>query len=186
MKSSFATIAKNSLIFLSFLLFWTTPVSAAARDITPESVLTAVNQTRVQNGLPALSVSQKLSRAAEHKGKNMQTYGYWAHTNPKTSETGWLFIEQEGYQYTNAGENLAKDYTSVSGVVAGWMNSPTHKSVLLSEKYTETGIGVLYYTQNGTEKALIVELFANPTSRKQSLGNSVSLAFVHLLHTITL
>lgn len=186
MKLLLTNFAKFSLIFFCFLLLRTTPVSAAARDITPESVLTQVNQTRIQNGLPALSVSQKLATAAEHKGKNMQTYGYWAHTNPTTHESGWLFIQQEGYQYTNAGENLAKDYTSVAGVLSGWLNSPTHKSVLLSEKYTETGIGVLYYTQNGIEKALVVELFAHPIVRKQTLTESVSLAFVNLLRTITL
>jgi len=186
MKQILMNFAKFSFIFLGFLLFRVSSVSAAARDITPESVLSVVNQTRVQNGLPNLLMNEKLARAAENKGKNMQTYGYWAHTNPTTNETGWAFIQQAGYQYTNAGENLAKDYVSVGGLMNGWLNSPVHKSVLLSSKYTETGIGVLYYTQNGVEKALVVELFANPMVKKQSLGASVSLAFVNLLHTITL
>lgn len=116
----------------------------------------------------------------------MQTYGYWAHTNPKTNETGWMFIQETGYQYTHAGENLAKDYTSVENVLHGWLNSPTHKSVLLSEKYTETGIGVLYYMQNGVEKALVVQLFASPLAKKQTLRTSFDLAIANLLNTITL
>ncbi|MFZ2025020.1 MAG: CAP domain-containing protein [Microgenomates group bacterium] len=186
MQTVVRTIGKFSFILLSILLITTTNVRAAARDITPESVLVAVNQTRMENRLPALSMNQKLMIAAENKGENMQTYGYWAHTNPKTNETGWMFIQQTGYHYTKAGENLAKDYTSIGGLLNGWMNSTAHKTVMLSDTYTETGIGVLYYMQNGIEKALVVELFANPIVKKQTFTTSLSLAFTSLLQTITL
>lgn len=159
------------------MFFHTSQVLAVARDITPETVLTAVNDTRVRESLPALPMNQKLMAAAEAKAKNMHIYGYWAHTNPTTNETGWMFIEQAGYRYASAGENLAKDYTSVGGVLRGWMNSPTHKNVLLSDTYTETGVGVLYYTQNGVEKALVVQLFAKPVVKKQAMTDVVRLAF---------
>ncbi len=186
MKSILTNFVKFSLILCSFLLFSAAPVSAAARDITPTSILSAVNQVRTEHGLGTLLMNEKLGVAAYNKGANMQTYGYWAHTNPATQETGWMFIQQAGYQYMHAGENLAKDYTSLEGVMRGWMNSPTHKSVLLSDKYTETGIGVLYYTQNGVEKALVVELFAKPAPARHVFTTSVSMAFAGLLCTMTL
>ncbi len=180
------TIATYCCILFSALRITTTAVSAAARDITPDSVLAAVNQTRRENGLPILLMNQKLVTAAENKAKNMQTYGYWAHTNPTTNETGWMFIQQSGYVYANAGENLARDYTSTQGIINGWLNSSTHKSVLLSAKYAETGIGVLYYTQNGVEKALVVQLFAKPLTTRQTVTTAVSRAFAGFIRTITL
>jgi len=180
MKKLFFASIQYGLIIACFFLLGRTSVFAVARDITPETVLSAVNDIRVHEGQPIVEMNQKLMVAAENKAKNMHIYGYWAHTNPTTNETGWMFIEQAGYRYAHAGENLAKDYTSVGAVLRGWMNSPTHKNVLLSDKYTETGVGVLYYTQNGVEKALVVQLFATPVSKKQSLTDVVSLSFMKL------
>lgn len=163
-----------------------TPIHAAAREITPASVLQVVNETRTQNGLSHVHMNEALNRAALNKANDMQIYEYWAHTNPVTHTTGWSFIRQSGYAYTSAGENLAKDYTSITGVLQGWLASPTHRNVLLSDKYSETGIGVVYYTIHGVEKALVVQLFASPYKTTASVPSSLSLAFGKLLATIRL
>lgn len=162
MKNSIVRIIQFFAVSFVVLLLCTKVTWAASSDISADSVLQAVNAVRVQQGHQPISMNEKLVRAAQAKAENMITYGYWAHTNPTTNETGWKFIQQEGYHYLTAGENLAKDYTTVSGVITGWMNSSTHKSILLSDMYSQTGIGVIHYTVNGKDEALIVELFAKP------------------------
>ena len=111
-----------------------------------------------------------LIKAATDKGNNMMNYGYWAHTNPITNETAWKFIKQEGYTFTAAGENLAKDYSSVDAIITGWLNSASHKKILLSDKYTETGIAVVHYTKDGSDKVLVVHLFAKPAKTSKSIS----------------
>jgi len=187
MKRKFLLFIANSFIFGMLFLVLVTPMHAAARDITPDSIVKVVNETRVQNGLPQLIMNETLSQAAYNKAVDMQTYGYWSHTNPVTTATGWSFIQATGYAYTNAGENLAKDYISVQGVLRGWLTSPTHRSVLLSSKYSQTGIGVLYYTQNGVEKALVVQLFASPYQQQTTvISSSLTVAFERFLASILL
>ena len=159
-------------------------VYAAASDITPDTVLYAVNETRVEHGLQPLTMNAQLQQAAEAKGVNMQSYGYWAHTNPTTHETGWTFIQASGYHYLRAGENLAKDYENVSDVMNGWLHSPAHTSIMLSGTYTETGVAVIVYTLHGTQKALIVQLFAKPVADISTSHASFVLVFQQVLQSI--
>ncbi len=162
-----------------------TPIWAAPSDITSDALLYSVNTVREQNGLPSLMMNEKLIVAARLKAEDMKNNEYWAHINPKTNDTGWTFIQRTGYHYTKAGENLAKDYQSVNGVIQGWLNSPKHKNVMLSKTYTETGIAVIYYQKDGIEQALVVELFALPYQKPESVVvNFISLAFGKVLNNI--
>lgn len=40
------------------------------------------------------------------------------------------------------GENLAKGQKTVNHVIQSWLDSPPHKETLLSDLYTEIGIGI--------------------------------------------
>jgi uncharacterized protein YkwD len=39
------------------------------------------------------------------------------------------------------GENVARGYTSVSGVVSAWMASPSHRTNILNPKFVHAGLG---------------------------------------------
>ena len=54
-----------------------------------------------------------------------------------------IFIEQEGYQYIYAGENLAVDFSESSEVIEAWFDSPSHRENLLSHNYSEIGFAVI-------------------------------------------
>lgn len=46
----------------------------------------------------------------------MQTKDYWAHYEPG-GENAWQFIDEVGYDYDRAGENLATRYTDEDALI---------------------------------------------------------------------
>jgi hypothetical protein len=115
---------------------------AIAGDITPIELLTLTNQERANNGLPPLSMNAKLNTSATLKAQNMFAEDYWNHVSPSCIQP-WHWFTQAGYNYTYAGENLAKDFNTSSGVMAGWMNSPGHRANILNVNYKEVGFAVM-------------------------------------------
>lgn len=129
-----------------------------ATNITVEDLLSLTNQKRQENGLFALSLDPTLSLAAQQKGQDMFSKNYWAHISPD-GVTPWQFIERSGYSYLFAGENLAKDFTDPSGVVAAWMASPTHRDNILKSEYQDIGLAVVNGNLNGVETTLVIQMF---------------------------
>ncbi|HAP37837.1 TPA: hypothetical protein DCQ19_03085, partial [Candidatus Shapirobacteria bacterium] len=78
-----------------------------ASEITSQKVFEFTNQERLKYDLPPLSFNSTLARSATAKAQDMFENNYWAHTSP-TGTNPWDFFKQEGYQYSIAGENLAK------------------------------------------------------------------------------
>ena len=53
-----------------------------------------------------LAKSDMLQEAAEKKAQDMIENNYFAHTSPQ-GKTPWHWVEESGYDYRYAGENLA-------------------------------------------------------------------------------
>lgn len=134
-----------------------------ATDINTAALLEKTNFQRQQNGLSALSYNNVLSNAAYQKAQDMFTDDYWAHVAPD-GKTPWDFIIQNGYKYSYAGENLAKDFNKSGGVVSAWMNSPSHRANILNPNYTEVGFAVVNGNLSGEETTLVVQMFGQPES----------------------
>ncbi|MBP9817327.1 hypothetical protein KBC75_01035 [Candidatus Shapirobacteria bacterium] len=130
-------------------------------EITPQKVFDDTNIEREKQGLPALKYNPALSVSATKKAQDMFRNNYWAHTSP-TGTTPWDFFKAENYQYSVAGENLAKDFYDTDGMMKAWMNSPTHRANIVSGKYLEIGIGVVNGILNGVQTTLVVQHFATP------------------------
>ena len=113
-----------------------------ATDIRVEQLLASTNAKRAEAGLDALTLNGTLSQAAAAKAADMLANNYWAHNSP-LGKTPWDFIISAGYRYTLAGENLAKNFQTSSGVVDAWMNSPTHKANIFKAGYREVGFAVV-------------------------------------------
>lgn len=116
-------------------------VLAYATNTTRAGLLSSTNSQRASNGAAALSLNSKLNSAAQSKASDMANRGYWSHETPD-GEQPWVFFAAAGYNYLAAGENLAYGYPDSSSTVVGWMNSPPHKSNLISGNYTEVGFGI--------------------------------------------
>lgn len=134
-----------------------------ATNMTPNGLLASTNTERTQNNLTGLTLNPALSQAAQAKANDMITRNYWSHSTPDGQEP-WVFINQTGYQYEAAGENLAYGFASSSGAVTGWMNSPGHRANLLNNTYSEVGFGIAnsHNYQNEGQQTIVVALYAKP------------------------
>lgn len=129
--------------------------------IRAEDLIRLTNEQRTKNGLPPLKVNPGLIGAAARKGEDMFSENYWAHISP-SGQDPWYWIDQTGYDYLFAGENLAKDFVRSGSVVSAWMASPSHRANILNEKFEEIGIAVLDGSLNGYQTTLVVQMLATP------------------------
>ncbi len=127
-------------------------------QISDLELLNLTNYERTQNGLPPLSMNSQLSEAAQKKSGHMFANNYWAHFAPDGTSP-WDFIKGVGYEYSYAGENLAKGFTTSSDAVAAWMKSPTHKANILASQYEDVGFSVEEGRLQGEDTILIVQEF---------------------------
>jgi uncharacterized YkwD family protein len=112
-------------------------------------VIKLVNAERSKKGLPALKANWELSRVARMKSQDMINKNYFAHQSP-TYGSPFDMMETFGIRFSSAGENIAKGQQSASQVMNAWMNSPGHRSNILSSSYSEIGVG-LATSKNGTK-----------------------------------
>lgn len=150
-------------LFLNNLWIQTSGVLSYATDMTPGGLLTSTNVQRTQNGLTNLTLNGALAQAAQTKANDMIARNYWSHTTPDGQEP-WVFINQTGYLYQAAGENLAYGFGTSAEAVTGWMNSPGHKANILNGNYQEVGFGIANGANfQGSEETVVVALYAKPT-----------------------
>jgi hypothetical protein len=124
-------------------------------------VINATNAERSRNQLPPLKVNRTLSEAAQAKGQHMFTNQYWSHTSPDGTQP-WKFFKQFKYEYSIAGENLARDFSNTPDMISAWMHSPTHRDNIMNAKYQEIGIAVINGKLGGVETTLVVQFFGTP------------------------
>lgn len=91
----------------------------------------------------------------------MVAKSYWAHFAPD-GKTPWDFVRQAGYNFTAAGENLARDFGGVDPMISAWLASPTHRENLLSSNFTEIGVGVAEGVIAGKSTTVVVQMFGRP------------------------
>jgi uncharacterized protein YkwD len=130
-------------------------------EITAQKVFVETNSQRQKLGISGLSYNSTLSASATKKAEDMFKNNYWAHSSPN-GKTPWDFFKEVNYQYSVAGENLAKDFYDTESMIGAWMKSPTHRKNILDARYQEIGIGVVNGVLNGVKTTLVVQHFATP------------------------
>ena len=129
--------------------------------ITPAGLLTATNDKRAEINAPQLTINDRLTQAAKLKANDMIQNQYWDHVSPSGIEP-WQWVEESGYAYQEAGENLAKNFSTASGTVAGWLASEDHKNNMLKAAYTDVGFAVTTGELDGKPTTIVVALYAKP------------------------
>jgi hypothetical protein len=129
-----------------------------ATDIRVDALLSETNRERTAAGLQPLVLNGQLSDAAAKKASDMFAHNYWAHTSPQ-GKTPWEFIVGSGYRYLLAGENLAKNFSTSTGVVNAWMASPTHRENIIKPGYRDVGFAIVNGVLLGEETTLVVQEF---------------------------
>lgn len=129
-----------------------------AETTQAKAVLDLVNKERAKAGVPALTLSTKLTDIAYTKAKDMADKGYFSHQSP-TYGSPFDMLKHFGVSYTYAGENIAAGQKSAEEVMNSWMNSSGHKANILNKNYTQLGVGFYRGGEYGTEW---VQLFIKP------------------------
>jgi uncharacterized protein YkwD len=126
----------TTLLVLSF-----SPAAAPAEAAGPRivacerAVIRAINRARSDHGLRRLRAGRRLARAADAHSRSMLRSNYFSHGA----------FSSRVRRYTRArhnGETIASSSRcSASRIVSMWLNSPSHRAVLLSGSFRRVGIG---------------------------------------------
>lgn len=138
-------------------------VQGYAVNISPSSLLANTNAERLAKNESKLTINAELSAAAQAKANDMVKHNYWSHVTPDGVQP-WQFIENQGYEYQDAGENLAYGFGSSSAVLKAWMASPEHRANILKADYENIGFGIANSPDfNGSgPQTLVVAMYGNP------------------------
>lgn len=129
--------------------------------VIQSEVVVHTNEARVAEGEGVLTENALLTAAAYAKAADMAEKGYFAHVGP-TGKEPWEWLQEIGYDYRAAGENLAVRFVDSRDVVNAWMDSPTHKANIVKPIYTEIGIGVADGVYKGEKATYVVQYFGTP------------------------
>ena len=122
-----------------------------------QEVLAQCNAQRQANGIAALSLDPELTKAANIRAQEIATL--FSHTRPDGRKC-FTVLDQIGYSYWSAGENIAAGYGNSSAVMNGWMNSPGHRSNILNAGFERLGVGYVYIP-NSEYGYYWVQIFSN-------------------------
>jgi uncharacterized protein YkwD len=149
------------------------PANTAALPSNEErQLIEFTNQERVNHNQPVLRYNSQLRDAAMAKAADILEKDYFEHTSPQ-GKTPWVFIDQAGYSYLRAGENLAIDFKDSNDVVPAWMKSPTHRANILKDDYEEVGIAAVTGDYNGHKTTVVVQMFGSKPFSTQSITKTV-------------
>jgi uncharacterized protein YkwD len=117
-----------------------------------DEILVIVNEVRSQGAScgsegsfgPAgpLTMNPALRCSSRKHSKDMNDRDFFAHTNP-SGEEPWDRMQQAGYSYSWAGENIAGGNATADATMQQWMESDGHCANIMSPDFTEIGVG--YY-----------------------------------------
>ncbi|CAB4419312.1 unnamed protein product [Rhizophagus irregularis] len=135
-------------LIVVFLVITTTALVTA---FDPQLMLKLVNDERKKVGASPLTLDSKLMSAAQKHTDFMVKTDTLTHDD----DAGSLGerIKAEGYNFSNAGENIAEGFgtNDEARVMKTWMGSSGHKANILNKAFTNLGVGFgggKYWTQD--------------------------------------
>ena len=170
---AYSVVLVGVLIAFRLLPNYVPGILGYASDIYVNELLEYTNERRADIGLEPLNLNDTLSKAAHAKAQDMFVKNYWAHVSPDGVQP-WDFIVNAGYDYSFAGENLAKNFSASEEVVDAWYESDSHRENLLSANYEDIGFAVINGVLDGYETTLVVQTFGK--SRTPTYLGSASVA----------
>ncbi|MEM9087829.1 MAG: CAP domain-containing protein [Cyanobacteria bacterium P01_F01_bin.53] len=126
-------------------------------------LLSLTNKARQAAGLGSLSFAYQLGQSAQSHAADLGTQDYFSHVGKDGSELGDRLAET-GYQFNQAGENIAAGQVSAMSTFQDWMNSEGHRANILNEEFTEVGFGVFNAAGSSEHGTYWVQNFGKPMS----------------------
>lgn len=168
----FREVSVSFILFLSVFLLGSSAGSSffihrtvLGAEIASSVLIDLTNESRIAYRQTPLIRNPKLDKAAEMKGQDMSSKGYFAHDSPE-GVTPWYWFKQAGYTFLYAGENLAINFTDSSDVEEAWLNSPLHRANILNVEFREIGLATVKGVYNDYPTIYIVQMFGTPAYGK--------------------
>jgi uncharacterized protein YkwD len=124
-----------------------------------DQVLQLVNLERAERDLPPVVVNQVLAKVADDYACEMVNAKFFGHRHPISGQGPADRAIAARYAFYAIGENLAAGLTEPAEVMRQWMESPSHRDIILEPNWKEVGIAV----RAGGEHAVYwVQEFGDP------------------------
>lgn len=126
-------------------------LSVKGPTTTEARIIDLVNKQRAKRGLRPVRVRYDLTRAARAHARDMARRNRLTHRSANGGSTGSRLrrygYTSGGYRYWSVGENIAWArygtlHATPTAIVAAWMNSYSHRKVILRTVFRDVGVGV--------------------------------------------
>lgn len=119
-------------------------VSDASIDGEEQAFLRLINDYRAKNGAGPLSIDSALTRAATWMAADLSARSGFGHTD-SAGRSPWARMPSCGVA-SPGGENLAAgtNFSSASSALNAWINSPSHREVMLDGGFATIGIARVF------------------------------------------
>ena len=139
----------------------TAPANDADVDAMKQDIIDRTNALRKENGIAALTTSDKLMQAAQVRADEMAAHTVYSHTRPDGQK--FNTITDCPYMAENIhriADWTLSEQTLAEQAVADWNASSTHHKNMLNPKLSEIGIGLARgVNDNGNPCWYCVQLF---------------------------
>jgi uncharacterized protein YkwD len=126
-----------------------------------DQIVSLINQTRIANGLNALTVNSSLMASARAHSTDMAANNFVNHTGSDGS-TAWQRMQLAGYVGRWGGENIYGGYsTTPNQAYSWWLGSTPHLNNILGIYYRDVGVGYAYCS-SGTYRNAYTINFGTP------------------------
>lgn len=143
-------VLRVSLLFLCLLFAFPLLISLADGPVisaaptpsysaTEQALLTRINEIRAEHGLASVQWNNALGQAADTHVADMSGNLNRSHYGTDGSNYRQR-VARTGYVATDVNEAIGWGY-NMDRQINWWMNSPVHRGIILSSRYTEIGIG---------------------------------------------
>ena len=128
-----------------------------------QELLVRTNQARASAGLRALRWDATLGSLARSRSRDMIERDYFSHTIAGSGRHVWDLMDDAGYCYELAGENIGwnqhwADDQATGEIHTSFMGSPGHRANILGDAWDVVGIGAF---KGADGKAMWTVVFAN-------------------------
>jgi uncharacterized protein YkwD len=117
--------------------------TSGKRVSSEQQVLVLLNEIRADHNLTPFTANSQLRNAARAHSADMLRHGYFDHDG--LNET-WDARVARYLKAPLTGENIAwgnGSYGTPAGIVTQWMNSPTHRAIILTAGLHRVGLGLI-------------------------------------------
>jgi uncharacterized protein YkwD len=143
-------VAATAVLVASPLAAPSSPTKVERRAVLEAAVVHEMNRVRAARGLRPLRAAPSLRSAARSHSEAMLELGFFSHDSADGSafsERIKRYYTSRGFTRWSVGEALMASQGRVAGaeeIVEAWLESPSHRAIVLSPTWRDAGIGVLY------------------------------------------